>query len=153
MEWFHNCIGVLPCMWNVEIANSVHITTLCVQWTSIYSMNWDALWYLVAMMSICSYTHKIGSWSNGQAFEYMIWPKAYNTFVRSSTFANCFYNIFYPCFVHMPQTSKKNFGPWLNTIAWEKSSIKISSCSSLIKCLWMWSKHEIEHAWMETNAL
>jgi hypothetical protein len=38
-----------------------HIATLCIQWFLRYSMNRDALGYLVAMMSICSYTHKIGS--------------------------------------------------------------------------------------------
>ncbi len=33
------------------------------------------------------------------------------------------------------------------------SSIKISYYSSLIKCMWMWSQHEIEHALMKINLL
>jgi hypothetical protein len=35
-----------------------HIIALCVQWSLRYSMNQNALGYLVAMMSICTCTHK-----------------------------------------------------------------------------------------------
>jgi hypothetical protein len=117
VEWFHNCIGVLLYMWNVVIANSFHITTLCVQWSSRYSMNQDALGYLVAILSIWS-SHKIGSWPNGQAFEYMIWPKTYNIFVQSHTFVILFttFSTHVLCTWHK---HKKNFGPWPNIIAWE----------------------------------
>ncbi len=35
-----------------------HIVALCIQWSLRYSMNQDPLGYLVAMVSICSCTHK-----------------------------------------------------------------------------------------------
>jgi len=49
-----------------------HIVALCIQWSLRYSMNWNALGYLFAMMSIYSCAHKMGSWFSGQAFEYII---------------------------------------------------------------------------------
>lgn len=52
-----------------------HIVAFCAQWFLKYVMNWNALRYLVTMMSICSYAHKTWSWSSGQAHEYMIFPK------------------------------------------------------------------------------
>jgi hypothetical protein len=128
-----------------------HITTLCIQWFSRYSMNRNALGYLVAMMPIYSCTHKTWSWSNGQALEYIICPKADNTFVQSSVvgiFFTSSAHALHTCYKH-----KKTLALDQTLMHGKTSSIKINSFSSLIKCLWMSSKHEIKHALTEIHVL
>jgi ribosomal protein L32 len=126
-----------------------HIVALCVQWSLRYSMNRNALGYLVAMMSICSCTHEIGSWSNGQAHEYIIWPKVDNTFVQSSI-VGIFFRAFFAHVLHTCHKHKKTLAPGQTLLHGKTSSIEISSFSSPIMCWWMLSKHEIEHALMKT---
>jgi hypothetical protein len=70
----------------------------------------------------------------------------------SSTFAN-FLQYFVPVLCAHATNIKKTLAPNLTLLHGKMSSIEISSCISLIKCLWMSNKHEIKHAWMETNVL
>jgi hypothetical protein len=119
-----------------------HIATLYFQWSLKYSMNQNALGYLVAMMSICSCAHKTWSWSSGQAFEYIIWPKTNNTFVRFFV-VGIFFTTFFAHVLHTCHKHKKTFAPGQTLLHGKTSSIEISYSSNLIKCLWMSSKHEI----------
>jgi hypothetical protein len=126
-----------------------HIIALCVQWSLRYSMNQNALGYLVAMMSICTCTHKTWSWSSGQAHEYIIWPKVDNTFVRSSV-VGIFFKAFFAHVLHTCHKHKKTLALGQTLLHGKTTSIEISSFSSLIMCRCMSSRHEIEHALMKT---
>jgi hypothetical protein len=82
----------------------------------------------------------------------MIWPKVDNIFVWSSVVGISFIAFS----THALQTChkyKKTLALGQTLLREKTSFIEIRSSSSLIKCLWMSSKHEIEHALMETNAL
>jgi hypothetical protein len=82
----------------------------------------------------------------------MIWPKAYNTFVRSSTFV-IFFTTSSTHVLHTCHKHKKKRPLAKHLLHGKTTSIEISSFNNLIKCLWMSSKHEIEHAWIKTNVL
>jgi hypothetical protein len=151
MEWFRSRIGVLPCMWNVAISNTPHCHLMHPMVFKIFNES-RCMGYLVAMMSICNCTHKTRSWSNGQAFEYIIWPKIDNTFVQSSIVGICFttYSAHVLCTCHK---HKKTLASNQTLLHGKTSSIEISFYSSLIKCLRMSIKHEIKHVLMKTNAM
>lgn len=76
----------------------------------------------------------------------MIFPIVDNTFVQSSIVAN-FLITFFAHVLRTCHKHKKKFGPWLWTLLHENTStIEISFCNTLIKCLWMSIWHEINHA-------
>jgi hypothetical protein len=57
----------------------------------------------------------------------------------------CFLQHFLPMLCAHVTNIKKTLAPGQTLLHGKTSSIKISSSSILIKCLWMSSKHEIKH--------